>query len=539
MRYDDKTYKMFLEEIQELENFRLTYAAGHPSTPLDSDDPDVRRLIEAMAFFSARTHTAGLRNIASSRHRIFKQLFPFLLSPIPAMGVFQVKPTGQFVESTLLPKGAEIALSSETKGAVIFKSLCDLNILPVTVTGMDMTVIPGKGTRAFLKIRAPFPLNEEIGQLRFHINHLNDYHASMRIFYFLRKYLKRAGVVFEDKIDGTSLGKSCNVSFGTSYDETETQQSHPLQKERQFFHFPQEELFVNVDIPRPPRDWDQFILVFDLGTDWPKELRLNKELFQLFAVPVINLHQSEGQPFICDGTKEKYLIRHSDAESGFEFHSAVGVYRVEQEGMEPVKPGIIYGENESYEIEQEPGSGNGSKYFLNLHFPETFNTPKTFLIDALWIQPGLSGIINEILTVEPYSRKIAGVKWGMLGELMPHFVSDFQDDMEEFMHLLTIKNKSILNFDDVTTILKIVGNVHHGSFKGVLALLSDIKVEESSHHKSSAGMLKLIYILIFKNVSPAILPLIDTFTEHVGSLLDAWISGAKVEATSELIQLQE
>jgi len=48
MKTDDNLYKLFLEHMHDLENFRMSYAALHPATPLDREDPDVRRLTEAM-----------------------------------------------------------------------------------------------------------------------------------------------------------------------------------------------------------------------------------------------------------------------------------------------------------------------------------------------------------------------------------------------------------------------------------------------------------------------------------------------------------
>ena len=51
MRYRDSLYEAFLEEMHELEDFRISHATEHPGVPLDRDDPDVRRLVEALAFF--------------------------------------------------------------------------------------------------------------------------------------------------------------------------------------------------------------------------------------------------------------------------------------------------------------------------------------------------------------------------------------------------------------------------------------------------------------------------------------------------------
>jgi type VI secretion system protein ImpG len=70
MKSDDNLYKIFLEQMHELENFRMSYAARHPTIPLEREDPDVRRLTEAMAHFAARTHLAGIRNIIEFRQRL-------------------------------------------------------------------------------------------------------------------------------------------------------------------------------------------------------------------------------------------------------------------------------------------------------------------------------------------------------------------------------------------------------------------------------------------------------------------------------------
>ncbi len=114
MKIDEGLYKTFLEEMNALETFRIAYASLHPGVPLDREDPDVRRLIEAMALFSARTRLAGTRNITATGRRIFQQYFPFLLAPLPSMSILQAQPTRQLVETVFYPKGSEIAVSPES-----------------------------------------------------------------------------------------------------------------------------------------------------------------------------------------------------------------------------------------------------------------------------------------------------------------------------------------------------------------------------------------------------------------------------------------
>jgi hypothetical protein len=122
-----------------------------------------------------------------------------------------------------------------------------------------------------------------------------------------------------------------------------------------------------------------------------------------------------------------------------------------------------------------------------------------------------------------------------MGDIIPHAENSFQEEIEGFMHLLTIKNKSMLNIDDVTSILRILGSVYQGKFKGVVDLLADIRIEEASLQKSAGpSMLKLVYFLRFREISPAILPLVETFSIHVGRIIDTWISEAKVEIKVEV-----
>jgi len=451
------------------------------------------------------------------------------------MGILPVQPTGRFVESSLLPKDSEIAISCESEGPAIFRTLCDLNILPIKLTGLNMTPLPNKGHRVFIRVRAPFPLTEEIEQIRLHINHLNDYHASMRVFFNLKRYLKKAAVVFDEKITDSTRGKPCGISFGIPYSHTDIAIQHPLQQERLFFHFPQQELFMKVKIPSSPREWEQFTLILDLDPKWPKNLRLNREIFQLFSIPIMNLQNSLAQPFICDGTQERYPIRHMEPEKGFELHSLIGVYKNEESGMVPVSASILSGEQGSYELEQESAMDGKQRYWLNLQFPRAFEQPKTIVPDALWLQPWLSSMINQKLEITPYDKSIAGLRWSLSGDLAPHAENTFQDETEGFMQLLILRNKSILNIDEVTSILRILGSIYAGKFKGVVDLLKDIQVEEKPLQTvSSTGMLKMVYILKFVGLNPVVLPLIETFARHVGKILDVWISEAKVEVKVEI-----
>jgi len=533
MKIDESLYKAFLEEMNALENFRMAYASLHPGVPLDRDDPDVRRLIEAMAIFSARTRLAGTRNIVSTRRRIFQQFFRYLLAPLPSMAILQAIPTAQIAEPLFFPKGFEITVSPDSGGAAIFRTLNDLRILPISLSEFSTLLMPDKGYRLALRFRASFARSEEIGKITFFINHLNNYEASRLVLYNLKHHIKQASVVFDEKVYETTTGTPCNVTYGIESDDGDF--SPPLQKERLFFHFPWQELFLNVHVPQPTRNWTNFTICLDLDSDWPRNLVLNQDIFQVFAIPIINLRQGMAQPVICSGMQEQYAIRNTDLEYGFELHSVLGVYEVTKEGMVPVKPGILSGAAPSYETEELTDTQGRKRNYLNLHFSQAFQEPKTVATDALWIQPWFSETILHRLTVSPFSRSTIGLKWELPVSPVPHAENLFQDNMDGFLHFLTLTNRATLNRDDLLDILQAIGIMRQATFRKLCDLLVDVRIEKAMQQGSDlSGLLRHRYILRFREYDLSLEPLMETFLAHVENILDAWISGAKIEVRKEI-----
>jgi type VI secretion system protein ImpG len=534
MKIDEGLYKTFLEEMNALENFRIAYASLHPGVPLDRDDPDVRRLIEAMALFSARTRLAGTRNITATGKRIFQQYFPFLLAPLPSMSILQAQPTRQLVETVFYPKGSEIAVSPESGGAAIFRTMGDLRILPISLTKFSLLLRPDRGFRIAIRLSASFARTEDIGRLSFIINYLNNYESSQMVLFNLKRYLKKASVVFNEKATETSSGAPCSVSFGMLQDDDDF--VHPLQKERVFFHFPWQELFINISVPQPPPSWNEFTICLDLSPGWPRNLVLNQDVFQLFAIPIINLRQAMAKPIICDGTQESYTIRHPDMEYGFELHSVKGVYEVTKEGMTFIKPGILSGTAPSYETEEMKDSQGRKHHSLHLHFPKAFENPETIATEALWFQPWFTEKISQRLSVTPFSRRTGGLRWDLLVSPVPHTENLFQESIEGFLHFLTLTNRETLSRDDLMDVLQVMGIMKHNQFKALSDLLVDVRIEKSPlQDTSSLGLLKQRYFLCFREYDPSREPLIEVFLAHVENILNAWISGARIEVEKEIV----
>ncbi|MHC1724559.1 MAG: type VI secretion system baseplate subunit TssF [Syntrophobacteraceae bacterium] len=541
MRLTEDLYEEFLEEMNALENFRIAHASAFPHVPLDRDDPDVKRLVEAIAFFSARTKMAALSNVLAVQRRVFQQFFSFLLSTTPVMGILQAKPTGQFTEPAYFPRGSEMAAPLTGGGTAILRTLQDLQILPIRLAGAKMLLLPDKGFRFLLRLNASFPRNDDIGTLSFHINHLNDYQASLKVLHFLQKHMKAASVVFNEEATELSTGTPCKVSFapppsaGGEGDEP----IHPLLAERWFFHFPPQELYVNFEVSAPPRNWHHFTLCLDLDSQWPRSIILNEDMFHLFAVPVVNLKRAFGEPLIFDGTQERYPIRNLQAEYRFELHSVLGVYEVkERRHMVPLKAGIISGGSGSYEIDRDMTQDKLSRRsWLAPHFPEAFDSPKTLVVDALWFQPVYSDALAQSRRIHPYDRTLVGVTWEWLGPLTTHAINPLLRHPDGFTHMFTLANKSILNVDDISAILRALGAFRSGEFQSVLQLMAGGRVESVPLQKSaSSALIRHIYHLRFKYFDPVLQPLVETFVRHVERVLDTWVSDATVEVRLDTVE---
>lgn len=532
MKIDKRLYKTFLEEMDALDNFRMAYASLRPGVSLDQEDPDVRRLIEAMAIFTARTRLAGTREINARHRQILLQYFPFLLTPLPAMAMAQAVPTGQLAEAVFFPKGSEFVIAPESGGSAFFRTLRDLRILPVLITNLKL-LQRDNGVRIALRIRAAFKREDTIGGLNFFINHLNNYDASQLVLFQLKHHLQQVSVVFDKKVDETTRGLPCSVSFGMPQ-EAGMDAMHPLEKERRFFHFPWQELFLNVQVPQPPGSWQKFTLCFDVDDQWPRNLMLDHEVFQPFAVPLENLRKAPAQPLSYDGTRESSAIVNPDIEYGFKLQSIQGVYEVTSEGMTPVKPGIISGTAPSYETEEVTDNQGRKHHRLNLHFPQAFETPKTIVAEAHWHQPWFSETIAQRLSVLPFSRSVVSLKWELPIEITPHAEPYFQDSIEGFLHFITLTNQATLGHEDLLDVIRPLGILRHPSYQQIGELLSAVRIEKTAQQRHGAtGLLLHRYVLQFDEHDATLDPLMEPFLEHLETILDTWISGAKIEVRKE------
>jgi len=529
MNHDEKFYSLFLEEMNSLEAFRQNYAAAHSSLTLQEEDPDVKRLIESMAFFTGRTHKAALDNVVATKQRIFQQHYPFLLRPMPSMAILQASPTARCAEPVFVPNGTEMSFRTPKGKCAMFRTMQDLNILPLTQGNCRSWYLNDGGTRVQLIFDSFYQRNDTIGELKLGINYLNNYYTSLQLIDCLKKHLKKVSVTFEKDVHEDTDSQVCPYSFGYTEGDEPLAYTHPVEKLRRFFHFPRTELFFNIKIPKPPRNWSRFSILLDLDSKWPKKMTIHKDAFLLSAVPVINLTRDMAAPFTYDATQDSHPLSHNEPGFDFQIHSIRAAMRVTDEGMVPLRAGILSGGNGSYELEYQKTRDGNLSGNIKLNLPEAFKENTTIAADAVWYQPWFSELIAKKIDIAPYRRNFIGIDWSVSGNIVPHEDNPMAESLDSFVQVLSLKNKAKFNYDDIKFMLKMLACIEKGAFKDISKLLKGVTIEEGSARRSNYLLPAYIYKLEFREYDSNLEPIVNVFRDKFAEFLNIWATESEIE----------
>ncbi|MEN9796417.1 MAG: hypothetical protein RL653_113 [Pseudomonadota bacterium] len=536
---DDALYKTFLAEMEELEKFRMAYAALHPRAPLGREDQDVRRLVESLAFFTARTRLSGQRSILRSTLRLFRQHFSFVLDPLPSMGLLRARTDARFVDAAEVPRGTLVAVSRPAENTAAqeppslqYRTTAPLRLLPVRLESVDTWKRgPQEGQRLMLRFAASFPRNDELGAVRLYVRHLGEFTSSLAAHHHLKRALHRAFVVFDENVGEDSTGAPCRLRFGAPPVAPEAAEAfeHPLQRARAFLQYPEQALFVDLELPTPPRNWRTFTVCLDLSPRFPSQLRLNVDSFELNVVPLVNAVRQTANPVEWDGTREAQLLTHPDASAGFRLHSLVGVYRLDADkGLVPLRPGVVDGGEASYEVDVD-GNGAARRALLSVELPGAFERPAVVSADAFWLQPLAQPLDPAASRVRPSDRHLEGVAWDCLGALSPSVDNPLGRSQDGLLRLLSLKNQRFLGLGDLQFLLSALGAADARHFRELLPLLEALSVATLPFARAGSGF-KYVYRLRLAELDPYLLPLVDLFSAQLLDLLRAW-------STEEIVEL--
>jgi type VI secretion system protein ImpG len=534
MQYSQQLFKRYLEELQSLEAFRLQALTLNPRVPLNREDPDVQRLVESLAFFNASSKDSVRHSQLLTTRRIFQQFFSYLLDPLPGMAMLSARQTGQFVETAFLPRGSQVVISTPDKMEALFHTLWSMRLLPFSLTALEFIPRIGRGNRLIMRFRAPYSRNDDIETVSLYINQFNDFYTSLRIQQAIQNHVTGCFVAFGENVTSQTEGSPCELSFGApNVDDLEAEDrfSHPIERVRTFFHFPEKELFLNIQIPSTPHLWSTFAIIIDLDELWPKSVSFNEETFQLGVVPIVNLRQAMAEPFLCDGKSDRYPIIYPEPGDNFELHSLNAVYEVTTHGYQPLQSGVLSRGCNSFELEYAENQESG--VWLLVKSPESFANPKQLAIDGMWHQPWFSKRTSEHLEVHLYDRHLSGLVWELNGKIAPTRENKVRHDVDALLEILALRMKTQLKLDELQLIVACLGALEYSPFRDIPRLVDELAVEKLPHsHEQMSGFM-LRYRFRLRQIDESLMPLIKMFFTQLQLLIDSWVFDTVVELRVE------
>jgi type VI secretion system protein ImpG len=534
----ERIYENFLSELDGLDHFRQRFQERNPSIPVEREDPDVRRLLEAMAYFQVRTRQSMMRNLRSTWRRLFASFFDYLLDPVPAMAMIQALPSQKMNEATVLARGTEVRLkSSDGEATGFFRLQRDLRILPIFLERSEVLERIEGGFRLVLDFRSYGRRKDTVDILSLYVRHLDAYRPSLAVFHSLRTHLERAFVLYNGQESPDLSRDECEVSFSREFPAPDDSvlYANPIKRVRSFFQCPEQELFLHVKVPPSLKEWDRFSLCFDFDQSWKVGRSRYPEFLHPFVVPVANLKKDSAQIITVDGTRSEYPIRSMSAGREFRLHSVTGVYELTKAGPVPLRPAFLPGDGPSYDIDEAFDDSLRTYHSLIMRMPEAFTAPKKILVEAHWYQPRFAPQGTGRIGVTLPGRHVEGLGWQMMGEVHRFNESPLGDDVEALTQILAWKTKPTLKLDELRALLSYLGTPAESPLRQVIPLLKGLTVATVPDGALRGSGVQHAYEVQLAEFDPSLDPLVVCFLDQVRELLDVWNGEATValQATVE------
>ncbi len=515
---DDKMYQAYLEEMLELEKFRVSHAAIYGETAVENEDPYTKRLIESLAFFGARARVQGTRKIVEIHQCLFRQYFPYLVSPLPAFAMLQLKPSIRYPEKVQFPPGTELVFKTANELEATFQTTDPVTVAPLLFKKFTFERRGDAGWRCLLEYACPHISTEEVGSFRLYINHLNSFISSLSVFFALQYSLEKVQVLY-DKSAADENGQECAISYGNAHEERKVF-NHIVEHIRSQLHFPQQELFINLEVPAAGKRWQSIAFCFDFDNRWPEGLKLTHDSFIPFVTPIINLKLASADPIFHDGTKDSHPVLYPEPTHQFELHTLVNALEILPQGFRPLKPGMLaIGEGGTYEID----------YFnnrLSINLPDAFSDPKTVAVSALWTQPWFSNYINEELKLQFTEAETFGLTARLLGSIH-RYEKTVEDDPNFLIRVLSLKNQNYLSLNEILFIMNTMKELNRSFFDSVPDCIQDLKINRKINQKDVSTLLE--YEFHLKELGSQKAELVVLFFKLLNELLNCWLANFEIE----------
>jgi|HubBroStandDraft_1064217.scaffolds.fasta_scaffold00043_61 type VI secretion system protein ImpG len=156
---DDELLTYFNRELNYLRPLQAEFAEGHPKIAerlrLSADaveDPHVRRLIDAVAFLTARVHRKLDDDFPELTDALLEVLYPHYLAPIPSMAILQMVPRKDLAGMSVVAAATELKAEAPGGDQCRFRTAYETELWPIAI---EQAVLAGRPVPAPVNPYAP------------------------------------------------------------------------------------------------------------------------------------------------------------------------------------------------------------------------------------------------------------------------------------------------------------------------------------------------------------------------------------------------
>jgi type VI secretion system protein ImpG len=328
--------KFYQRELGYLRNEGANFARRYPKIASrlslhgsESLDPHTERLIESVAFLTARVHRDLDREFPKIAYALLDNLSPTLVQPVPAMTVaqFTLDPSqGKVTAGFKVPRHTQVYAASSGQPCR-FRTAWETVLWPVTIT--HASIESGACLRLIVECSDETDFAElEIDRLRLHLQ--GDWMTTMPLYNFLVSDVLRATVTPEGD-SPRNLPEQAWQEVGYAEDEgvlpapPNAQPAYGLMQE--YFSFPRKFHFFDLHGTRAlVGNCKKFEVAIAFAQPARGVTGVSAGNFALGCTPIINLFPKTSEPILVDHRHYEYLlVADRQRESTTEIHSILSV----------------------------------------------------------------------------------------------------------------------------------------------------------------------------------------------------------------------
>lgn len=313
------TEPFFREELNLLKNLASEFASANPAlAPLldqNKNDPDVERLLEAVAFQNAMLRRKLYGDFPQLVRTLVQLVLPHYLRPLPATTMMAFTPHPTLRRSVTIPAGTQFASAPVDGAPCRFTTSTAVEVHPLELCEASFSQRPGRRGEIRLELALMGLSLAEWHPHNLHLFLTGD-HTTTDTFLLLGRHLHR--IVLSALDGGSDLELPANCLTPAGFDDREGVLPYPphafpgYRLLQEYFHIPQKFLAFNLkgwERWQQRGDGTRFTITFELSDVVTKPPRIRKENFLLHTVPAVNLFQQDAEPVTVNHRNSHYRIR--------------------------------------------------------------------------------------------------------------------------------------------------------------------------------------------------------------------------------------